>query len=81
MTWVLVIKHPIDVFRVQQWVLALLWPQSVQEVAGSVILVKGAGSGSYWWKGDFMASQSVVENIQRAHKLFHFGGLGAFQGN
>ena len=26
----------------------------------------------YWWKGDFMASQSVEENIQRAHKSFHF---------
>ena len=52
---------------------------SVQEVDGSVILVKEVGQ--YWWKRDFMASQLVEENIQRAHKSFHLGGLGAFQGN
>ena len=52
---------------------------SVQEVDGSVILVKEVGR--YWWKRDFMASQLVEENIQRAHKSFHLGGLGAFQGN
>ena len=50
---------------------ALLWPHSVQEVDGSVLLVKEAGQClRYWWKGGFMASQSVEENIQRAHKSF-----------
>ena len=36
----------------------------------------------YWWKGDLLATKSVVENIKKArHAFFHYGSIGVFQGN
>ena len=74
----MVIKHPI-VCRVQPRGSTAVAPECA---GGGWLSHSGKGCRKwYWWKGDFMASQSVEENVQRAHKLFHFGGLGTFQGN
>ena len=36
----------------------------------------------YWWRGDLLASHAVEENIQKARRaFFHFGSIGAFQGD
>ena len=53
------------------------------EVDGSEIPVRDAGRClGYWWRGDLMASRSVEENIRKARKsFFHYGNLGAFQGD
>ena len=53
------------------------------EVDGSQIPVRNAAKClGYWWREDMMASQSVEENIRKAHKsFFHYGSLGAFQGD
>ena len=53
------------------------------EVDGSEIPVRDAGKClGYWWRGDLMASRSVEENIRKARKsFFHYGSLGAFQGD
>ena len=53
------------------------------EVDGSQIPVRNAAKClGYWWRGDMMALRSVEENIRRARKcFFHYGSLGAFQGD
>ena len=53
------------------------------EVDGSEIPVRDAGKClGYWWRGGLKASRSVEENIRKAHKsFFHYGSLGAFQGD
>ena len=36
----------------------------------------------YWWKGDLFATKSVDENIKKARRsFFHYGSIGAFQGD
>ena len=53
------------------------------EVDGSQIPVRNAAKClGYWWRGDMMALQSAEENIRKARKsFFHYGSLGAFQGD
>ena len=53
------------------------------EIDGSQIPVRNAAKClGYWWRGDMMALRSVEENIRRARKsFFHYGSLGAFQGD
>ena len=36
----------------------------------------------YWWCGDLTASRCVEENIKKSRRaFFHFGSIGAFQGD
>ena len=36
----------------------------------------------YWWKGDLFATKSVDENIKKTRRcFFHYGSIGAFQGD
>ena len=36
----------------------------------------------YWWKGDLLAARAVEENIKKARRaFFHYGSIGAFQGD
>ena len=36
----------------------------------------------YWWKGDLLATKSVVENTKKAPRaFFHYGSIGVFQGD
>ena len=53
------------------------------DVDGSLLPVGNAGKClGFWWKGDLMATESVKENISKARRAyFHWGSLGAFQGN
>ena len=53
------------------------------EVDGSVMPAGDFGKClGYWWKGDLSASRSVEENVQKARRaFFHFGSIGAFQGD
>ena len=53
------------------------------DVDGSVLPVGNVGKClGFWWKGDLMATKSVKENISKARRAyFHWGNLGAFQGD
>ena len=54
------------------------------EVNGSLILVNDDGKYlGFWWKSDLMSSQSVVEenNCKVQRSFFHYGAIGAFQGD
>ena len=36
----------------------------------------------FWWKGDLLATRSIDENIKKARRaFFHYGSIGAFQGD
>ena len=53
------------------------------EIDGSVLPSGYEGKClGYWWRGDLLASRAVEENIQKARRaFFHFGSIGAFQGD
>ena len=37
---------------------------------------------AYWWSTDLLATKSVEENVKKARRaFFHFGSIGAFQGD
>ena len=52
-------------------------------VDGSVLPAGNIGKClGFWWKGDLLASRSVDENIKKARRaFFHYGSIGAFQGD
>ena len=58
-------------------------PAPVCVVDSSVIPAGDVGKClGYWWKGDLSSSRSVEENIKKARRaFFHFGSIGAFQGD
>ena len=66
---------------VQSW--SWCWYDPSVLMHGSQIPVRNAAKClGYWWRGDMMALRSVEENIRRARKsFFHYGSLGAFQGD
>ena len=55
----------------------------VCEVEGTVMPAGDVGKClGYWWKGDVFATKSMDENIKKArHSFFHYGSIGAFQGD
>ncbi len=57
--------------------------QAVCEVEGSVLPASGEGKClGFWWKGDLLATSAVEENIRKARRaFFHYGSIGAFQGD
>ena len=55
----------------------------VCKVEGTVMPAGDVGKClGYWWKGDLFATKSVDENIKKARRcFFHYGSIGAFQGD
>ena len=53
------------------------------EVDGSVLPAGDVGKClGFWWKGDLLATRSVDENVKKARRaFFHYGSIGAFQGD
>ena len=54
------------------------------EIEGSEMPAGDVGKClGYWWKGDLLATKSVVENIKKARRafFFHYGSIGVFQGD
>ena len=53
------------------------------EIDGSVLPSGYEGKClGFWWRRDFLASHAVEENNQKARiAFFHFGSIGAFQGD
>ena len=55
------------------------------EVEGLVQVIHSSAQGKYMgytWSGDLLATHAIEENIQKVRRsFFHFGSIGAFQGD